>query len=278
MHKLKKYILPAGLMAVAMLSACSDEDFIAPGQVTDGQSLINLAGQIAQEAVSRVNDDGFADGDVMGVYIVDYNGNVPGSLLSKGNRGDNVRHTFNEAAYRWNSAYDLYWKDKHTRIDVYGYYPFGSPDDVNNYNFTVLTNQARTYDNGTMGDYEASDFLWGKVEGVEPTTNVIRLPLAHRMANARVTLVEGSGFAQGEWVGLEKQVLVTNTIQDAVINLADGTVTSSGDVSPNSIIPTKRGDEWRAIVVPQSVPAGTTMFSITLGGIPYKFSKRLSKN
>lgn len=273
MHKLKKYILPAGMIAVAMLSACSDEDFIAPGQVTDGQSVINLAGQIAQEAVSRVNDDGFADGDVMGVYIVDYNGNVPGSLLSKGNRGDNVRHTFNEAAYRWNSAYDLYWKDKHTRIDVYGYYPFGSPDDVNNYNFTVLTNQARTYDNGTMGDYEASDFLWGKVEGVEPTTNVIRLPLAHRMANARVTLVEGSGFAQGEWVGLEKQVLVTNTIQDAVINLADGTVTPSGDVSPNSIIPTKRGDEWRAIVVPQTVPAGTTMFSITLGGIPYKFSK-----
>ena len=273
MHKLKKYILPAGLMAVAMLSACSDEDFIAPGQVTDGQSVINLAGQIAQEAVSRVNDDGFADGDVMGVYIVDYNGNVPGSLLSKGNRGDNVRHTFNEAAYRWNSAYDLYWKDKHTRIDVYGYYPFGSPDDVNNYNFTVLTNQARTYDNGTMGDYEASDFLWGKVEGVEPTTNVIRLPLAHRMANARVTLVELSGLAQGEWVGLEKQFLVTNTIQDAVINLADGTVTPTGDVSPNSIIPTKRGDEWRAIVVPQTVPAGTTMFSITLGGIPYKFSK-----
>ena len=133
--------------------------------------------------------------------------------------------------------------------------------------------QARTYDNGTMGDYGASDFLWGKVEGVEPTTNVIRLPLAHRMANARVTLVEGSGFAQGEWVGLEKQVLVTNTIQDAVINLADGTVTPTGDVSPNSIIPTKRGDEWRAIVVPQTVPAGTTMFSITLGGIPYKFSK-----
>ncbi len=43
MHKLKKYILPAGMIAVAMLSACSDEDFIAPGQVTDGQSVINLA-------------------------------------------------------------------------------------------------------------------------------------------------------------------------------------------------------------------------------------------
>ena len=117
----------------------------------------------------------------MGVYIVDYQGTQPGTLQSSGNRGDNVRHTFDEAAYRWSSAYDIFWKDKHTRIDVYGYYPFGSPDDVNSYKFSVRTNQARTYDNGTMGDYEASDFLWGKVPGVEPTTNVIRLPLTHRL-------------------------------------------------------------------------------------------------
>ena len=125
-----------------------------------------------------------------------------------------------------------------------------------------------------MGEYEASDFLWGKVAGVEPTTNVIRLPLAHRMASARVTLVEGDGFGDGEWAGLEKQILVTNTVQNAIIDLATGTVTPDGEVGANSIIPVKRDDEWRAIVVPQSVPAGTTMFSITLGGIPYKFSKQ----
>ena len=270
---MKKYIFSAGILAALMLPACSEDIFEAPGQTNDGRNVISLAGQITQEAVTRANDDGFADGDVIGVYIVDYEGTQPGTLLSRGNRGDNVRHTFDEAAYRWSSAYDLYWKDKHTRIDVYGYYPFGSPDDVNNYKFTVRTNQARMYDDGTMGDYEASDFLWGKVAGVEPTTNVIRLPLAHRMANARVTLVEGSGFDDGEWTGLEKQVLVANTVQNAIINLATGEITPDGEIGSTSIIPTKRGDEWRAIVVPQTVAAGTTMFNITLGGIPYKFSK-----
>ncbi|MDE6085289.1 MAG: leucine-rich repeat protein, partial [Muribaculaceae bacterium] len=104
-------------------------------------------------------------------------------------------------------------------------------------------------------------------------TNVISLPLAHRMANARVTLVEGSGFSDGEWAETAKQVLVTNTIHTSTIDLSTGTVTATGDVSSTSIIPTKRGDEWRAIVVPQTIPGGTNLFSITIGGIPYKFSK-----
>ena len=105
---MKKYIFSAGILAALMLPACSEDIFEAPGQTNDGRNVISLAGQITQEAVTRANDDGFADGDVIGVYIVDYEGTQPGTLLSRGNRGDNVRHTFDEAAYRWSSAYDLY--------------------------------------------------------------------------------------------------------------------------------------------------------------------------
>ncbi|MDE6785427.1 MAG: fimbrillin family protein, partial [Muribaculaceae bacterium] len=270
---MNKLLTTYGLLTVLTLTACSEDLLKSPGQEMQENGTINLSGEINQVATTRVNDEGFADGDVMGVYIVDYNGNNPGTLLAKGNRGDNVRHTFDEAAYRWSSAYDLYWKDKHTRIDVYGYYPFGTPDDVNNYKFTVKTNQASIPNDGTMGDYEASDFLWGKVEGVEPTSSVIRLPMTHRMANARVTLTEGTGFADGEWAETKKQVLVCNTVLDAVIDLSTGSVKADGNVSNSSITPSKRGDEWRAIVVPQTIPAGTNLFNITIGGIPYRFSK-----
>ena len=38
-------------------------------------------------------------------------------------------------------------------------------------------------------------------------------------------------------------------------------------------IPSRVNDEWRTIVVPQTVAAGTTLFSITIGGVPYKFTK-----
>jgi len=259
--------------SVAMLAGCSDDMF--DGTATKGTGdKITLQGEIDQLAVTRVNDNGFADGDVMGVYIVDYNGDQPGELKASGNRGDNVRHTFDEPNYQWNSAYDLYYKDKHTPIDVYGYYPVGSPESVSAYPFTVQRDQSTSGGNGSMGGYEASDFLWGKVANVSPTTSVIRLPMAHRMANARVTLVEGDGFADGEWAQTDKVVLATNLIREATINLADGTVTPAGEVEQTATVPSKTNDEWRAIVVPQTVKAGTTLFSITIGGQPYKFSKQ----
>lgn len=260
-------------MVVAMLlGACSDDMFDA-GSLLHGDDRIQLSGDIDQLAVTRVNDNGFCNGDVMGVYIVDYDGGTPGTLKASGNRGDNVRHTFDEPNYKWNSAYDLYWKDKHTHIDVYGYYPFANPESVDDYPFEVKRDQSKPSENGEMGGYEASDFLWGKVADVAPTTSVIRLPMKHRMANARVTLVEGSGFAAGEWAGTEKTVLAPNLIRKASINLADGTVTANGSVEATATMPSRSGNEWRAIVVPQTVKAGVTLFSITIGGVPYKFAK-----
>lgn len=271
--KLNRYTLFIYMLAGAsLLAGCSDDLFNNGGAPNDS-NRINLSGEIDQLAVTRVNDNGFCDGDVIGVYIVDYDGNTPGTLQLSGNRGDNVRHTFDEGAYKWSSAYDLYWKDKHTPIDVYGYYPYGSPESIEAYQFTVERDQSTASADGEMGGYEASDFLWGKVANVAPTSSVIRLPMQHRMANARVTLVEGSGFAEGEWTQTEKTVLVANLVREAAINLADGTVTPTGGIERTATIPSKNGDEWRAIVVPQTVQGGTTLFSITIGGIPYKFTK-----
>lgn len=263
------YLLAAGAM---LLTGCSD-DFFGDKTEQHDSNRIQLSGDIDQLAVTRVNDNGFCNGDVMGVYIVDYEGNKPGTLKVNGNRGDNVRHTFDEPNYKWNSAYDLFWKDKHTHIDVYGYYPFANPESIEDYQFEVQKDQSKATENGEMGGYEASDFLWGKVSDVTPTTSVIRLPMAHRMSNARVTLIQGSGFAEGEWANLEKIVLTANVARKASINLSTGEIKTAGAVESTMTIPSRTNDEWRTIVVPQSVAAGTTLFSITIGGVPYKFTK-----
>lgn len=263
------YLLAAGAM---LLTGCSD-DFFGDKTEQHDSNRIQLSGDIDQLAVTRVNDNGFCNGDVMGVYIVDYEGNKPGTLKVNGNRGDNVRHTFDEPNYKWNSAYDLFWKDKHTHIDVYGYYPFANPESIEDYQFEVQKDQSKATENGEMGGYEASDFLWGKVSDVAPTTSVIRLPMAHRMSNARVTLIKGSGFAEGEWANLEKIVLTANVARKASINLSTGEIKTAGAVENTMTIPSRTNDEWRTIVVPQTVAAGTTLFSITIGGVPYKFTK-----
>lgn len=254
------------------LTACND-DWSQDGGTGNSKNRIQLSGEIEQVAVTRVNDNGFCDGDVMGVYIVDYEGSNPGTLKSSGNRGDNVRHTFDEANYQWNSAYDVYWKDNHTPIDIYGYYPFGSPTDVSTYEFETKKDQSKEATENELGGYEASDFLWGKAEKVAPTEKVIRLPLRHRMSSARVTLIAGSGFADGEWSGLEKSVLVRNVKRNAFINLQNGTVSATGEVATTGTIPYRKDDAFRAIVVPQTVSAGTVLFSITVDGTPYTFKK-----
>ena len=272
MIKIKHTLLYVVAVVAYVLTGCSDDLFNGDYSQHDS-NRIQLSGDIDQLAVTRVNDNGFCNGDVMGVYIVDYEGNNPGTLKVSGNRGDNVRHTFDEPNYKWNSAYDLFWKDKHTHIDVYGYYPYANPESIEDYQFEVQKDQSTATEDGEMGGYEASDFLWGKVSDVAPTTSIIRLPLAHRMSNARVTLIQGSGFADGEWAKTKKIVLTANVARKASINLSTGEIKTAGSVENNMTIPSRTNDEWRTIVVPQTVAAGKTLFSITIGGVPYKFTK-----
>ena len=70
------YLLAAGAM---LLTGCSD-DFFGDKTEQHDSNRIQLSGDIDQLAVTRVNDNGFCNGDVMGVYIADYEGNKPGTL------------------------------------------------------------------------------------------------------------------------------------------------------------------------------------------------------
>ena len=259
-------------VCVVLCAGCADGLFGEDGTLHHTQR-IELSGEIDQVAVTRVNDGGFCDGDGMGIYIVDYNADIPGTLQQSGNRADNVCYTYDEANCKWNSDQDVYWKDFHTHIDVYGYYPYAQSVNIDNYTFNVQRDQSTATADGKMGGYEASDFLWGKLSDVAPTSVALRLLLRHRMSSACVKLLKGDGFTDSEWEGIDKTVLVTNLARKASINMTDGTVKVAGDVESSATIPSQVNDEWRAIVVPQTVPAGTTLFSITIDGAPYKFAK-----
>lgn len=272
--KMKKhyYYLITCLTAL-LLAACQNE---TPVERTHrAECKLTLAGEIDQLYLSRVNDNGFADGDVMGVYVVDYVSQQPGKLQASGNRGTNVKHTFDEPNFKWNSSYDIYFRDDKTPVDIYGYYPYSAnnPEDPENYAFQVQHDQQIAAHDGLLSGYERSDFLWGKVAKVYATEHVIRLPLKHRLGNVCVKLKEGKGFSQGEWAELKKTVMVLNTTTDALINLSTGECTPQGEAKEAGILPHEHEGEFRAIVVPQTVGSGKTLFSITVGSVAYKFSK-----
>lgn len=266
-----KRLLICGILTV-VLGACSyepDEMSVA----VDQSYPIQLFNEIEQVATTRVNDEGFCDGDGVGIYVVNYEEGLPGQLATEGNQADNVRYVYDEANGKWIPDESVYFRDKNTHVDILGYYPYGSPSSVDSYAFEVSKDQSTEAANGLLGGYEASDFLWGKAADIAPTTQRIAVKFQHRMAGVLVTLTEGTGFDAGEFGQLEKSVLVTNTIRKAVIDLSTGEVTPTGEVPTTGTIPYKRDGDFRAVVVPQTVAASTPLFSITVDGVPYVFRK-----
>lgn len=263
-----------GLGCVAMLFASCTKD---PDEVIVSipkQMPIQLSGSIDQVVKSRVNDDGFCDGDGFGLYAINYENGVPGTLLEHGNQANNVRYVFNEKEYKWTPDYPVYYRDNITPVDMIGYYPYnGALENVNNYNFVVQQDQSTTAETATMGGYEASDFLWGKVENVQPTDQRINIKFNHKMAGVQVELTEGDGWAEGEWASVEKHALIANTIRKASIDLATGAVTAVGERDITDIVPAINGEYYRAIVVPQTIDASMALMRITVDGTPYLYRK-----
>lgn len=264
----------AMMAALAVFSACSDD-------LTNGTSLngsgqkLELQANIQQENVSRANDNGFADGDQIGVFVVNYENETTAPVLQlSGNHADNVRFTYDDNEYKWNGSYQLYWKDNKTPIGVYGYYPFISQiSSITEQPFSVERNQRDTKNGEKMSGYEKSDFLWAKAEHIAPTDATIILKHRHIMAGIEVTLVEGTGFADGEWTDAEKNVLVQNIVMAGTVNLRDGSVTPSGSAAGTSIIPQEAQGKYRAVVLPQSVAGGTPLFVVTVDGKAMPFSR-----
>ena len=267
-----KLLFGLGCIAMLLASCTKDPDEVI---VQQGEQLpIQLFSSINQTTASRVNDEGFCNNDGIGIYVVNYQNGAPGTMQSEGNQVDNVRYVYNESENKWTPDYPVYYYDKITPVDIIGYYPYVSKiDNVNTYSFEVAKDQSTDAANGLMGGYEASDFLWGKAENISPTASRVNITFNHKMAGVQVELTEGTGWAENEWSGLDKQVLVSNTIRKATIDLANGDITPVGDVPTTGTVPAKSGDGWRAVVVPQSVGASVALLNITVDGTSYIYRK-----
>ena len=251
-----------------MMSCHSDIDELG---VSSSSFMIRLDGELGE--TTRIDDNGFCDGDQIGLYGVNYtnSNSTAGSLLDSGNQVDNARYTYDKENRQWNSTGSIYYKDANTNIDLYAYYPYGSPESVNDYEFEVLADQSGA---GITNGYAISDFIWGKTENVTPSNDRVKIRFSHRLSNAIVILAEGTGFAEGEFAKLEKSVLVSNTIRTASIDLATGNAKAVGEASAEGIVMRAEADCFRAIVVPQTIKSGVTLYTITVNGITYNFKPK----
>ena len=266
-----KHLLFSCLAVLGTLTGCLSEPDFEPGM--EGGIEINLEGVIDQVA-TKVTADGFEHGDAVGMYAVNYeNGNkTPGVLKVEGNQADHVKYIFDQNNWKWTPVKKVYYKDINTCVDLYLFSPYTVPDDINEFKFEVQKDQSKPRTITGLGGYESSDFLWAKVNKVEPSENAVRAVLNHKMAGVQVVLKQGTGFEEGEFGVLDKFVLVTGTTRKASIDLTTGKVSPIGAAQSTGIVMCPQDDgSFRAVVVPQTVAANIPLFSITFDGIVYQF-------
>lgn len=261
-------------LAVLLMQGCNISEPVFDPDIPQGNPYkVQIYNDIFQQPATRVTTDGFCTGDEVGVYIVNYDGETPGTLKLEGNQADNVRFAYNENG-DWVSDYDVFYKDNDTKVDFYGYYPYTEPTSIEAYPFEVEMNQSKGAEHGQMAAYEASDFLWARTSKVTPTESKVILSFYHKMSSARIRFSQGSGWADAaEFAAVSKEVLVTSTIRKSVIDLSTGVVTAEGEAPLTGIIPMNDNGEFRAIVVPQTVAAGKTLLTITIDGVPRHYTR-----
>lgn len=273
--KIAKRTSLINIFAAILIPVSCTDDTMVESENNSGR-LIILQANVDQDNLTRVNDGGFAENDQIGVFVVDYaNESVAQELQLSGNHADNVCFTFDYANNKWDSPYQLYWKDDKTPIDVYGYYPFVQRlSSIIEQPFSVQSNQSDVVNGMSKSGYELSDFLWGKAEHKMPSDGLIILMHKHIMAGVEIALEEGTGFAEGEWSEVDKNVLIQNVSMSGTVNLRNGSVTCTGSAANTYIIPQEAKGKYRAIVFPQTVNAGTQLLCVTVGGKSMPYSSK----
>lgn len=215
-------------------------------------------------ASSRATDYGYENQDKIGLYVVNYKGNAPGTLQSTGNHVDNIGFTYNGT---WEPDVDIYWKDDKTKADFYCYFPYGTPSDLTSYAFSIKEDQS------TEQAYKDSEFLYGKTSGVAPTEKAVVITTNHIFSCAVVTVQPGNGFTTESLAKANVSIKINNIRTGASIDLIKGTATGIG----KTITPLKTGDSYsyKALIVPQTISADN-FITVYVDGRDFNLKKEIT--
>lgn len=248
---------------ILLAAACSKS-----GTEVEGQPEIRF--NLGFSGQTRATANAFESGDVTGLYMTEYDSsNQPVPLQVSGNAVNNAALKFNGSS--WTATPTLYW-DKGVKYDVYGYYPYAKPASVDEYRFSVATDQTTEKTATSLGGYEASDFLWAKQTGVK-YPDVVSLTFSHRMSRLVVKLVKGEEF---EGV-MPKDVVVKvhGTVPEAIVDLGSGVVVKDNYAGAQTIMMKKESDSvFSSIIVPQRIDNRQPLIEVLTNNVSYLMESR----
>ncbi len=268
---MKKYLFSSLVILGMMLSACSSDE------VADGEPLPDDMQEVTGRPIrigTRAHDAGFHDGDRVGVYVVNSKDGERMPLTTSGNHANNQPFEFHEESLVWSSHSPIYWADSETPTDFYYYYPYNeNVEDVNNH--TVITPTDQTDES----KQSSADFMWGRQEWVHPSADRVYLQFHRRMSRIVVYVRQGEGF---ENVGIydgDLRVSISGVRIYSTIDLADGSVRTSGNTATIDAWRSNGYDEFKAIVPPQSMDKSAPLtVTVSYNGRKYRFSREFTFN
>lgn len=252
------------IITAAVVSVCGcGKTPVAGPDVPDNPEPLKIPITLSTDIWSKATDSGFEVNDKVGIYTVNYVNGAAGDLVSSGNHLDNVSFTYNGSL--WNPAVPVYWKDETTPADFYCYYPYtASVADVSALAFSVKEDQS------TLANYKASELLWGKTEGAEPSADPVNITTRHAMSNLVIYVAPGTGYTDETLAAEPLSVSISSVMTSAKIDLATGKVSATG--ASGTVTPYKENGYWRALVVPQDI-VGAELVKVTVGEKTYTLNQ-----
>ena len=273
---MNKILTILSVPAVLFMTACTNEN-LTDNTAENGNDVVE-DGVMSFEAyhpsvASRVSESAFEEGDCIGLYITEYDGETARPLQISGNWANNVATTFENGV--WSTSKKIFWSNN--KMDVYAYYPYMTPNSIDENLFEVQNDQSTASAEGALGGYEASDFLWAKAEAQEQdeTADAVKLKFTHSMSRLVVNLKKGSDF-EGE-IPEDAVMYLHNVVTYGRIDFTNGAVVKDIYASPQTVKMRKLSREsFDAIVLPQRIETRRPLVEMVAGGISFLLESSFS--
>ena len=245
-------------VATLLMVGCENNDNIPV--IEDGAMRI----EVLHPSITRATETDFENGDMIGLYATEYNGDEAAPLQISGNWANNVAVTYDGSV--WNPAKAIYWSNN--KMDVYGYYPYMTPISIDEHPFAVALDQSTEGTDGVLSGYEVSDFLWAKATKVAQTDGSVQLAFKHRCSKLIVKLVKGEDY-EGDFPSTA-ELFIHNVVPTAIIDITTGAVVKDVFGEPTTIKARKvDSDTYEAIIIPQRITSRRPFIELIANNISY---------
>lgn len=233
-----------GLTAAMLATACSEEDDLRQGIAGEGITFTS-------SVMSRATDTSFEARDAIGVSMYTESGFVGNAT--------NVQYTTADGR-GFTSTNPMTWgaAGSAETVDFKGVYPYKADAVANGiYSFTLATGEGASLSN--------NDVMYSSMTGVGVNTKNVNLTFKHKLVKVVMQV-----YDQNRKLLPGATVKINNQQTSGTLNLADGTVTSTGtaDATLDFASNPEVEGEYQTIVMPSAATQGRVI-TITYKNVDY---------